>query len=90
MQNYLSFSYKLLLPEYYLFNLFIAQNKKHMGEMSFPAGGSVFVLLSRRSSEAEGHSEAVVLHWALQDSDGSAGALRLAQMLWYIHGFQHS
>lgn len=59
----------------HILHLFIAQNKEHMEEMSYPAGGSVCVLLSSRSVEAEGYSEAGQ-HWQCQH-----WALRLAQML---------
>lgn len=83
MENCLSFGHKLLLPEYYLFYLFIGQNKEHVGEMS------VCVPLSRRSSEADGQGEAPVLHWPRPGSAGT-GSLRLAQMLSYVHGFRHS
>lgn len=58
--------------------VFIAQNK-----MTFPAGGGVCVPLSRSGSEAEGHGKAPVLHWALQDSDGSTSTrtLQMAKVL---------
>lgn len=39
-----------------LSSLFIAQNKEHMGEISFPTGAVSSVQLRGRSSEAKGHS----------------------------------